>query len=846
MFELRYKSQSFLSRRVFIRGFLVFLVFFLLLSIVLEFIVPQSSLAAQSFYASYNTTLDADESLGSATASTSSSFPSLVSPGYGGSGQAVSFTEGQTLYYSLDNNLNPAEGQFSIKFKPEFNFQRQIPTLPGIADLYFDQESGYLYIAASRYISDSSSIVKLKPDLSDFEFIGGANVKSLATRIWGIWYDSPSQFIYFTDERYGNRVGRIKIDGTQWKLLGSYGSGEGQFNRPEGICKMGDYLYVADSYNHRLVKTGTDLSGSEWETFGSYGSGQGQFYQPGDIFCDTNTGYLYIADTLNNRIIKTKWNGVGWTEVATGVTSPTNIWYDSTSNYVFYVRNGAVGKIKSDGTGKQEYVRGDTVDSTRYDYGGVAIDAINQKVYASTLYHFGFLYEIPFAFNSRSRLLTVLSDANTQDDLTFDNPNTVQLLNSGNILVKDAGGIHEISLDKKYRRDFYCAAKDKCFLIDRSSWGGGDFIYSETEGVIYAVNKGKLYAFKMDGSFYSLGRDLPTDMLGMAYDRFSGYFYISNTHDYLMKTNFEGSSSETWGSYGSGVGQFVNPQGIWYDSSSGYLYIADTDNHRIIKTKWGGEGWTTLGSNGAGDLQFNSPRGIYYDSDSDYIYVADYNNNRIVKTKIDGTGWTVLDGFSLPFDVWYDSSSGYLYVSNYGGEGSIVKTKIDGTGWESFDGEYNQILLYGVSASNTEPRLQIDPVRGFIYFNPSFGNKSGVYVKLENLSSDWHSLDVLYKASSGQIKMVLDGSTLLDITEDSWDTPDWGSVFYIGASDTGGQWFRGKLDELAIQNIADVVPPTNPVQINAYSNSSKEKEFSDGGWGNAMLQRDRILSGQKV
>lgn len=37
-----------------------------------------------------------------------------------------------------------------------------------------------------------------------------------------------------------------------------------------------------------------------------------------------------------------------------------------------------------------------------------------------------------------------------------------------------------------------------------------------------------------------------------------------------------------WGSYGSGDGQFISPQGIAVDSL-GNVYVADTGNHRIQK-----------------------------------------------------------------------------------------------------------------------------------------------------------------------------------------------------------------------------------------------------------------------
>jgi len=79
------------------------------------------------------------------------------------------------------------------------------------------------------------------------------------------------------------------------------GSGINEFNNPEGICGSGDYLYIADSLNHRIVKRlAADLS--YVASIGTQGTGDNQFDTPKGI--DTDGTHIWIADTNNHRIKK--------------------------------------------------------------------------------------------------------------------------------------------------------------------------------------------------------------------------------------------------------------------------------------------------------------------------------------------------------------------------------------------------------------------------------------------------------------------------------------------------------------------------------------------------------------
>src|ERR1044072_1092247 len=101
----------------------------------------------------------------------------------------------------------------------------------------------------------------------------------------------------------------------------------------------------------------------------------------------------------------------------------------------------------------------------------------------------------------------------------------------------------------------------------------------------------------------------------------------------------------TWGSRGSGNGQFNSPSGMDLDFK-GHLYVVDRANNRIQEfNATDGKFISKWGSSGSGPGQFNYPTGIAVDLGTGNVYVSDTGNNHIDKFTPDGKFITSFGSF---------------------------------------------------------------------------------------------------------------------------------------------------------------------------------------------------------
>lgn len=161
----------------------------------------------------------------------------------------------------------------------------------------------------------------------------------------------------------------------------------------------------------------------------------------------------------------------------------------------------------------------------------------------------------------------------------------------------------------------------------------------------------------------------------------AGRIYIADTYNsrIVRIDDMQGTNWTTYGTGGSGQGQFNDPQGIAVDSA-GRIYVMDTNNSRLVRIDdMQGTNWVSFGTPGSGVGQFNAFISVAVDS-LGRIYVADTGNVRIVRMDdMFGTNWTTLTGFTSPAAVAFDSA-GKIYIADDGPPAGAVIRVDDMTG----------------------------------------------------------------------------------------------------------------------------------------------------------------------
>ena len=99
--------------------------------------------------------------------------------------------------------------------------------------------------------------------------------------------------IAVSDSRDDHDVKKFTLQGDYLSKFGSYGSGDGQFKYPDGLCfNSKGLLYVVDYYNHRVQVFRENVFLFK---FGSKGSNPGQFNAPARIAIDSSD-QVYVTD----------------------------------------------------------------------------------------------------------------------------------------------------------------------------------------------------------------------------------------------------------------------------------------------------------------------------------------------------------------------------------------------------------------------------------------------------------------------------------------------------------------------------------------------------------------------
>jgi sugar lactone lactonase YvrE len=384
------------------------------------------------------------------------------------------------------------------------------------------------------YVTDRYNSRVLKYDgagllLSSWQVTGAAeglfnNPSGVALDGTGNVYVTNSDGIQLFDAR-GNLLRR-------W---GSYGSAAGQFNFPFGMTvDSSGNVYVADSFNDRVQKF--DGSGKFLYLMGSYGSQAGNFHTPKGVALGAD-GEVFVADGLNHRIQKfdadgnfvTSWGSYG-TENGQ-LQSPQAVAVDGNGNvYVADRFNNRIQKFDGSGSFLATLVSGQF---------GIPDGPVG------------------LAVDGKGNLF--VADMDNRSVKKFDHGGTLIWASHG-CATPGSDGMSPVAIAVQDNGTLYVAD-------------------AVTEAVQKLDVEGKCVPFSCgDAQFLQIAA-VAVDAGGTVYalDRGGGIFEPGKVVACEANGNLRGS----FGSYGSGNGEFKYPAALAVGKAGERIYLADTGNNRI-------------------------------------------------------------------------------------------------------------------------------------------------------------------------------------------------------------------------------------------------------------------------
>jgi hypothetical protein len=156
-----------------------------------------------------------------------------------------------------------------------------------------------------------------------------------------------------------------------------------------------------------------------------------------------------------------------------------------------------------------------------------------------------------------------------------------------------------------------------------------------------------------------------------------------------------GTFLTTWGSFGTGDGQFNSPVGVAV-GPAGNVYVVDQGNHRIQKFDNTGTFLTTWGSKGTGDGQFEVPWAVAVDG-SGNVFVTDGEESPVQRVqKFDSTGTFLTKwGSAGTGDGQFACPLGIAV----GGSGNVFVTDTCNERIQEFDNTGTFLTKWGVARS---------------------------------------------------------------------------------------------------------------------------------------------------
>jgi DNA-binding beta-propeller fold protein YncE len=481
--------------------------------------------------------------------------------------------------------------------------------------------------------------------------------------------------IYVSDETENN-VQEFKLSGEFVARFGTTGTGTGHFVKPQQIAcdPAGGDIYVVDSHNNRVEEF--NASGTFLDTFGTT-TGEGGL-SPVGVAVNSN-GTVDVGDSGNNRI--SVWKASYSTN--NPVPTPPTLTENPVSTIEYNVPLSGSGPQTMSSTEvakwaqKDDPVEGAAIYPPDEPMGWPAANYKRATIYyqdeqmrtVNTASPTGGISTSEY--NSNNEVERSLSPENRAAALAEPNPAAASELfdtksgyNEGELtdiwgpqhtvkLAKGKTEPNETAQARNHIKYFYDegAPTGESYelvtkVVDGAETAGKEEFDVRTSRTYYSGQKGLGWKLRKPTSTVTdpAGMDLTRSTV---YDETTGNVVETRTPASNTEVVYPPAFQNTFGSAGSGIGQFSYPEAIAADAS-GNVWVNDDGNGRVEKFSSSGAIIGAYGSAGTGNREFSEAFGIAVNRTTGDVYIADTGNNRIQELGPNGEfleaiGWGVSD-----------------------------------------------------------------------------------------------------------------------------------------------------------------------------------------------------------
>jgi sugar lactone lactonase YvrE len=583
----------------------------------------------------------------------------------------------------------------------------------------FNHPEGIAFDSSKRiYISDQNNhrVQVFNPDGSYLATIGVTGIAgsddSHFTNPHRITIDSDN-LLYVPDDNF--RVQIINVTNPQAPIhvatlgvSGQQGEDNNHFNSPHGVAVDGNFIYVADTWCHR-VQIFNRATRAYTATLGencTAGSTNDHFSSPYDVSVDT-AGNLYVADNGNMRVqvfnsaqqyVRTLGTtGVPYLTDNQHFNRPSGVAVDHNGN-IFLVEEAGQRLIKLNPDGSVVWAVGvpgvngyhDTSNNSRWNFPNDLALAPDGRIYLADTNRIQ-IFNPDGSYNA-----TIGKGWGTGSD-QFGYVPGVFVAKDGKVYVADAGNqrVQIFNPDSSYLATM---GETGVSGQDNSHFTSPRDVVVDTAGNIYVADDESNHRVQVFNSQRQYLRTLGvTGQSSNEYGYFCGPSYLApdgagnlyvasswNSRIFIFDPN--GALLTGLGGFGSRPSELANVSALAI-GTDGSLYAADYDHARVVKFTRGYPRWVQVNINGFGSSYNNSSNMVVY---RDHLYVPGGNDQADLWRLDANGGWGKInpDGLSAPQN-WIEALFVYqdrLYVSvaredanwNYLG-GSLLR--FDGSSW---------------------------------------------------------------------------------------------------------------------------------------------------------------------